>query len=95
MNLSLIKMPVCTNAKQDIWQYEKQKTAGNQRVKIQESYIFSMLRNVKDVRIGRAAIKKVRNQSNIRKPLSVTVIVNRHNFRKQNISKARQKSDIK
>lgn len=56
---------------------------------------FSILRNVKDVRIGRVVIKKVRSQNNIRKPLSVTGIVNRHNFRKRNILKARQKSDIK
>ena len=56
---------------------------------------FLMLRNVKDVRIERVVIKKVRNRSNIRKPLSVTAIVNRLNFRKRNISKARQKSDIK
>ena len=91
----LIKMQACTSVRQGIWQYEKQKTAGNQRVKIQELYIFLILRNVKDVRIGRVAIKKVRNQSNIRKPLFVTAIVNRHNFRKRNISKARQKSDIK
>ena len=81
--------------KAGIWQYERQKTAGNQRVKIQESYIFSILRSVKDVRIGRVVIKKVRSQNNIRKPLSVTGIVNRHNFRKRNILKARQKSDIK
>ena len=43
----------------------------------------------------RVVIKKVRSQNNIRKPLSVTGIVNRHNFRKRNILKARQKSDIK
>jgi hypothetical protein len=95
MNLSLIKMQVCTNVRQGIWQCERQKTAGAQRVKIQEWYIFSILRNVKDVHIGKAVIKKARNQNNIRKRLSMTAIVNRHNFRKRNILKARQKSDIK
>lgn len=91
MNLSL----VCTNVKQGIWQYERQKTVGRQKVKIQESYTFSMLRNVKDVRIGMAVIKKAQSRNNIRKPLSATAIVNRHNFRKRNILKARQKNDIK
>lgn len=36
----------------------------------------------------------MRSQNNIRKPLSVTAIANRHNFRKRNILKTRQKSDI-
>lgn len=74
---------------------DSRKAEGKQKVKIQESYTFSMLRHVKHVRIGMAVIKKVQSRNNIRKPLSATAIVNRHNFRKRNILKARQKNDIK
>lgn len=73
----------------------KAKDSRKSEGRIQESNTFLMLRNVKDVHIGMGVIKKVQSRNNIRKPLSVTAIVNRHNFRKQNILKTRQKNDTK